>query len=283
MVKNRSKLIFISGMLLSGLLFIQMAMYLLHTMVGGDMKFNVIQLCHTMIRSLGLTWVGYILNAVVAHTFILTIWLIGRQLWHSHHFYKKLFTRRHTMLTTEMNQLYGESGPDAILVIRHSIPMAFVMGLWKPRIIISTEMISMLSASELEAVLHHEWYHKKHNDPLKTFMLSLVASVMWYIPILKWCLRNYRMVREVLADHYAITKLGDPIDLGSALLKLLKGKVAPPMPVSHVSFSDTSINFRIKHILEPQAEIPLKWPFTPAMISIQVLLILCTMFVLMLH
>ncbi|UUZ82422.1 hypothetical protein LJK88_50060 [Paenibacillus sp. P26] len=50
------------------------------------------------------------------------------------------------------------------------------------------------------------------------------------------------------------------------------------MPFPNVSFADTSINYRIRLILNPEAEIPLKLPLTPTMISIQALLFLGAMF-----
>ncbi|MFE5324544.1 M56 family metallopeptidase [Paenibacillus sp. NPDC056579] len=282
MWENRSKLIFISCMLIAGVMFAQMGMYIMHALAGWQIRYNVIQLCHTMIRSLGMLWVGYILNAIVFSTFALSIWIAARQLYLSRRFYRKLMSWRSDSLTHDLNQRYS-GGQYSIAVVQCSKPMAFAMGLIKPQIVLSTGLVDMLDRRELEAVIHHETYHRNHYDPLKTFLMSLCASVMWYIPILKSFHQNYKIVREVLADNYAISKTGDSVHLGSALLKLLKGNSPVQMPFSHVSFSDTSINFRIRQLLDPQTELPLKWPFTPAMISVQVLFALCTMFVLVMN
>ncbi|WP_036745300.1 M56 family metallopeptidase [Paenibacillus sp. UNC451MF] len=283
--ENRSRLIFISGMLLAGLMLVQMGMYIMHTLAGWEIRYNVIQLCHTVMKSLGIQWVGYVLNAIVFYTFFMSVWIAAKQLYLSRMFNNKLLARRHELLTREINQRFAGTSPgeQTIIVIDNAAPLAFAMGFFKPRIVLSTGLKDLLDSNELEAVVHHEMFHRKHGDPLKTFLMSLLASVMWYIPILKSFHHNYKIVREVLADNYAIDKSGSSIHLGSALLKLLKGKAPAPMPVSHVSFSDTSINLRIRQLLEPQADFPLNWPFTPAMISLQVLFVLCSMFVLVMH
>ncbi len=283
--ENRSRLIFISGMLVAGVVLVQMGMYIMHTLAGWEIRYNVLQLCHTMMKSLGIQWVGYILNAIVVYTFAMSIWLAAKQLHLSRMFNKRLLFRRHELLTGEISRRYRRTGSEEqpIIVIEHAAPLAFAVGFFKPKIVLSTGLMDLLDAEELEAVVHHEMFHRKHGDPLKTFLMSLVASVMWYIPILKSFHHNYKIVREVLADNYAIEQTGSSVHLGSALLKLLKGKAPAPMPVSHVSFSDTSINLRIRQLLEPQTDVPLNWPFTPAMISLQVLFALCSMFVLVMH
>ncbi|WP_282940872.1 M56 family metallopeptidase [Paenibacillus sp. RC67] len=281
----RSRLIFISGMLVAGLMLVQMGMYILHLLAGWEIRYNLIQLCHSVMKSLGIQWIGYVLNTVVFYTFSMSIWIAAKQLYLSRLFNKKLLARRHELLTREINQRFRGASVEEqkIIVIENAAPLAFAMGFIKPRIVLSTGLMDLLDSDELEAVVHHEMFHRKHGDPLKTFLMSLLASVMWYIPILKSFHHNYKIVREVLADSYSIEKSGSSIPLGSALLKLLKGKAPAPMPISHVSFSDTSINMRIRQLLEPQADFPLNWPFTPALISLQVLFALCSMFVLVMH
>ncbi|UQZ86340.1 Regulatory protein BlaR1 [Paenibacillus konkukensis] len=282
MWENRSKLIFGSCMLIASLMFFQMGMYTMHVLAGWDVKYNVIQFCHTAIRSLGVTWAGYILNGIVFHTLLLTVWIAAKQLYLSRAFYKRLLFCRHEELTRQICEQHGGGHP-SITVVRSPAPMAFAAGFWKPQIVLSTGLLELLDPSELEAVIHHETFHRKHGDPLKIFLLSLLASVMWYLPILKSFHQNYKIVREILADNYAIDKLGGSADLGGALLKLLKGQTPANLSISHVSFTDTSINFRIRKLLEPQSELPLKWPFTPAMISVQAMLALCSMFIVVMH
>jgi beta-lactamase regulating signal transducer with metallopeptidase domain len=277
MSKNPSKAIFITSTFIAGTILFQMGMYVLYVLLDWDLNFNLIQVCHSVARSLGLSSVEYMLDALVFYTVFLSIWKIGKQLFAANKIYKRLSIYRHEQLTQEINCKYNEGNRD-FTVISYSAPIAFTTGFLNPKVILSTGLLNLLDKNEVEAVIYHELYHKKHRDPLKIFLLSLFASIMWYIPILKWFHQKYKIVREVLADHYAINRQGTSADLGSALLKMLKTGKRANMPFSYVSFADTSINYRIKYILDPQTEIPLKLPFMLTITSIYVFLMLCILF-----
>jgi beta-lactamase regulating signal transducer with metallopeptidase domain len=277
MSKNPSKVIFITCTFIAGTILFQMGMYVLYVLLDWDLKFNLIQVCHSVARSLGLSSVEYMLDALVFYTVFLSIWKIGKQLFVANKIYKRLSVYRHEQLTQEINRKYSEGNQD-FTVIACSAPIAVTMGFLNPKIILSTGLLNLLDKNEVEAVIYHELYHKKHRDPLKIFLLSLFASIMWYIPILKWFHQKYKIVREILADNYAINRQGTSVDLGSALLKMLKTGNRANMPFSYVSFTDTSVNYRIKYILDPQTEIPLKLPFMLTVTSIYVFLMLCILF-----
>jgi beta-lactamase regulating signal transducer with metallopeptidase domain len=282
MWENKSKLIFTSCLIISGLLFFQMAMYVLQVLLGWQTNYNLIQLCHTAIGFLGLFWIGYILNAVVFYTFLYSLWIAAKQIYISISFNRKLARSRNGLLSRSINERFG-SGKEQIWIVQNERPAAMAIGIWNPRIILSTGLLHVLSEDELEAVIHHEMYHMKHADPLKTFILSYFATVMWYVPVLNLLRHNYKIVREVLADTYAIHQMGNSFMLGSALLKLLKGRIPERVPISCVSFADTSVNYRIRKILDPHVEPDLQWPIKPTLVSIHVLLIMCTLFILALH
>ncbi|WCK53265.1 M56 family metallopeptidase [Aneurinibacillus sp. Ricciae_BoGa-3] len=281
MWENRSKVIFISCVFIASMVFIQLGAYALHLLFNWDIKINVILLCKNEMRSLGLYSVGYVLDLLVFYTGFFVIWKTIRQLFLSKKVFKKIIILRDGSLTEELNRNYSKEH-QIITVINHKVPFAFTMGLIQPKVMLSTGLLNLLKKEEVEAVIHHEFYHKKHRDPLKTFLLSLFASVLWFIPILRWLQQRYKMIREVLADDHAINTMGTPVALGSALLKLLKREKSISMPFSFVSFADTAINYRIRKLVDPDTTVPLHPPLTPIVVSINVLLLLCTMLVLVL-
>ncbi|TDF96366.1 M56 family metallopeptidase [Paenibacillus piri] len=277
-----SKFIFIAGVLISGVLILQMGLYALHVIMHWNADYNLIELCHSMLQSFGFSFAGYILQAVVYQTFFLLVFIVVKQAVQTRKFAGKLQACRDEAWTRRLNESYS-TARGSITVIDSPEAVAMAAGVFKPHIVLSTGLLQLLSNCELRAVLHHEWHHAKSSDPAKTFLLTLFASALWYIPILKWFLRNYKIVREVLADDYAMRRMGTPAELGSALFKLLKGGVPARLPMSHVSILDTSINYRIRQIVEPDAKLRLSWPLAPAIISIQVAAALCTMFVIVLY
>ncbi|UUZ82423.1 M56 family metallopeptidase [Paenibacillus sp. P26] len=212
MWENRSKTMFISGLALSGLILFQMSMYAMHMLLGWEIKHNLIQFCSRTAAALGLSSLVYGLDMLVLYTILSLILHTGRQSLLSDRAFRSLEAVKNERLTREFNMKYA-GGLSHIMVVEQERPMAFTMNLLKPRIILSTGLIRLLDNRELEAVIYHEMYHLKHGDPLKTFLMSLCASVMWYIPLLKWLHQKYKIVREVLADHYAMSRQGSAAEL----------------------------------------------------------------------
>lgn len=280
MRKNRSNLLFVTCLAIAGILLLQMAMYVLHVMLGFQLRFNLFEICTMWLESLGFGSLIYPMNGLVFYTLAGGAVLIARQLWLCRSMAGKLASLRHDRLTEELNRRYPEAQDD-LTVIVHREPLAFTMGFVAPRIVLSTGLLELLDEQETEAVIHHERFHKRHRDPLRTYVLSLLSALMWYLPILKWLHRNYKLSRELLADDHAISAMGSSAFIGSALLKLLKrgsGRREHKMALAHVSFADTSVNCRIRRILDPQETVPLEWPITPLMVSLHVLALLTAMF-----
>ncbi|MNP68845.1 hypothetical protein D3C76_1648580 [compost metagenome] len=82
---------------------------------------------------------------------------------------------------------------------------------------------------------------------------------------------------EVQADHYAVTRTGSPVGLGSALLKLARHKPAIPMSLSHVSFADSPINIRIRQLIDPAEKPRMRLPLLSTVISLQVAAVLASL------
>lgn len=280
MWEKRSRILFLSGISIAVVVFFQMAAYLLCRWMGWELQFNFFYLCSMTIRSLGLTQAAFLFDALILYTFVSALWITARQLYLSRRFAGKLKAWLHAEETVRMNRRFRDEQDD-IRIVEHHQPLAFTVGFRRPKIVLSTGLLRLLDEEELAAVIYHETYHKRHADPLKTFLLSLFASVFWYIPVLMHIRTNYKMIREVLADHYAMDRTGSAAGLGSALLKLLKkGQTAAIVDVAHVSFADHSINYRIQRILDPKTEIPFFLPTTSVFISLSVVFLLGQLFLL---
>lgn len=278
MSKRQSSIVLIISLVISGAVFTQMALYVISMLAGWNVKFNLVVACHSWMRAIGLSSLEYALDALVIFTLIFSIWQISSQLIQTTRMKKRIEQYKEKKLTAYMNQDYCNE-KEEIMIISHPTPIAITMGFLCPKIVISTGLIGLLTDEELKAVIAHEMYHQKKRDPLKVFLLSLCATTMGYIPILKWLYKQYRIIQEVLADEFAIKKQETSVHIGSALLKMIKIGMAEKMPYSYVSFADTSINYRIEYILNPlegaQFKIPLKIAFT----SLVIFSLLCIFFI----
>jgi hypothetical protein len=79
----------------------------------------------------------------------------------------------------------------------------------------------------------------------------------------------YKISREILADRYAIERTGSVHGLGGALLKLVKVK-SVNYAFAHASFADTSMNVRIRQLIDPEKEEPFRMPWKAAIVSLHV-------------
>lgn len=278
MSKRQSSLLFFLSLVISGTIFIQMALYVISMLAGWNVKFNIVEVCHSWLKAIGLSSLEYALDALVIYTLLFSIWHIGSQFFYASRLKKHFERYKDNLLTNDMNQTHS-GGKKDFIIISNPVPMAITMGFMKPKIIISTGLINLLTDDELKAVVAHEIYHKDNRDPLKIFLLSLCASTIGYIPILKWFSHQYRIIQEVLADEFAIRKQETSMNLGSALLKMLKVGKQEKMPFAYASFADTSVNYRIEYMLNPLKDVQWRIPLKKAFLSLVVFILLCAFFI----
>ena len=277
MSKRQSSIMLIVSLVISGMIFLQMGLYILSMLAGWNVRFNLVAVCHSWIKAIGLSSLEYVLDALVIYTLLFTIWKIGSQWIRAARMKKRFEQYKEKALTIEMNRDYG--GEKDFIVISHPAPIAITMGFVHPKIVISTGLMNLLDDEELEAVIYHEFYHKENRDPLKIFLIELCSSTIRYIPILKWFNLQYRIVNELLADEFAIVKQETSVNLGSALLKMLKVGKQEKMSFAYASFADTSVNYRIDYILNPLKDVQMKLPLRVVLMSFTVFILICVLFI----
>lgn len=148
-----------------------------------------------------------------------------------------------------------------IRVIQDEQVGAFCFGFVKPKIYISTQMLSIATSNEIEAILRHEKYHLEHNDTLVMLFAVLTQSLFPFFPLLADFIATYRTQREVKADNAAITAMSDGKEhVRSVLSKVLRYDLYPVLAIAP-SFMDTeTLEARIrtltqKTILSPRLSI----------------------------
>lgn len=278
--KQKSMLLIGLSMLIAALVWSQMGMYLTHLFFDVDVSVNFFQFCISLLKEDSLYYflIIYVLNTIIAYTLLMTAIKIVKQYMLSRKFSKKIMSIRNEELTSVLNSNFNRKAQD-IVVINHHQSLAFSVGFRTPNIVLSTGLLEMLDEQELEAVIHHETYHQKNQDPLKTFLLQLVSQVMWYIPLTKWSYENYKIISELAADEYAIHKMGSELGLGSALIKLIKNGFQVHSSPVIVHFANVSVNYRLQQLVDPKITIPVKPDIKSIVISIYVILLLMSMIV----
>ncbi|PYI51864.1 M56 family metallopeptidase [Paenibacillus flagellatus] len=279
----RSRRLFAGSAIVAAFVLAQMGAYVVHMAFGPSVGFNVFEACSGWLHALGLPALAYALDALVLYTFGRCAWEAGRQLLLARKARKRLIRLADTNLTAELRRKFDSDGRDDIVVVADPAPLAFTIGFVSPLIVLSDALVRLLDDDELEAVVHHERFHRISRDPLKTFVLDLIGAVLPYVPILKWSSGQYRIARELLADRYAVQRTGTSEPLASALLKLIRSYRPVGVPFPHASFADTSVNYRMLQLVDPHAAMPPAPPLRPTVVSAHACALLTAAFVCLLH
>ncbi|MFJ7976901.1 M56 family metallopeptidase [Peribacillus sp. JNUCC 23] len=276
--KKRSLFVIGLSLLIAVLIWSQMGMYVAHLLFGVNLHVNVFKFCISLFREHSFYYflVTIILNVLIAYTILITLIKIIGQCMLLKRFKKKIFAQQNLGLTIALNRKFERLHQD-IIVIDRKESLAFTFGFRRPRIVLSSGLIAILDRDELEAVVEHETFHQRNHDTLLIFVLQLISQSLWFIPLTKWSYQNYKIISELLADEYAIQRMGSELGLSSALFKLIKNYFKGNSTPVLVHFSDESVNYRLQQLVEPKKSIPVRLKTTSMIISIYVLLLIMGM------
>jgi beta-lactamase regulating signal transducer with metallopeptidase domain len=260
------------------ILFVQIAMYLINFLFGPLELFNIFNFCVSLFEK-G-TFAHYaillIVNAYIFYTVFIICKKIVQQILLLSSFQNKIQLLINNDKSKQLNQTFNRNNDD-IVVIDYKEPLAFTFGFFKPVIVLSTTLTEMLDSKELEAVIHHETSHQRYYDGVKVFILQIISESIWYIPLTRWSYQNYRIMIELVADEYAINRMGSELGLGSALLKLIKKKqlkVNSNLTPAIVHFADSTVDYRLQQLINPQQSIPVKVQTRSIVISLNVFILI---------
>jgi Zn-dependent protease with chaperone function len=137
--------------------------------------------------------------------------------------------------------------PRRIRVVEGLPNPAFTVGLISPRVYLAGEMATHLAPEQLEAVMAHEGEHVARRDPLRLFLLRLLACTLFWIPAFRRLADDVRDEAEVRADDAAAR--GRPLVLASAILAISSWGASPPTPTSAVGFHrDDLLERRVRRL-----------------------------------
>ncbi|MFC0274701.1 M56 family metallopeptidase [Metabacillus herbersteinensis] len=278
MWKKKSYFVISLSLLIAFIVWSQMGMFLVHILFGVHIKANFFKFCFSLFKENSFYYflVIIFLNVVISYSILFTVFKITEQFLILRKFKQRLLVSRNDELTTLIRKKFKRV-KQGILIVTDAQPLAFTVGYRQPLIVLSSGLIQLLDTDELEAVVEHEYFHQKNYDSLKIFILQLISHAFWFVPLTKWCYKNYKIISELLADEYAIKKMGTELGLSTALLKLIKNRITVNSAPVLVHFSNEAVNYRLQQLVDPQRTIPLRLDTTTAAVSIYVLVMLLGM------
>lgn len=205
--------------------------------------------------------------ALLSHTAFLATLIVGssilwRRLWQTHRFTSQLSVAATNRRATRLEALHNDASLASLSIVTLAtpVPLAFCIGLLRPRIYLSTGMMDTLNNKELKAVLLHEAYHCRRYDPLRTLLADVLAATFFFLPTIVEWRDMFLTSTELAADRYAIELTGRP-PLAGAMYKVLTHpqsiQLSPAMS-SITGFSATSA--RLEQLLD---DTPVQPRFSP--------------------
>lgn len=135
-------------------------------------------------------------------------------------------------------ELNLRANPDLIETPIVQSPCLF--GLFKPRLLLPSNLHSQLTPAELSHVILHELAHLKRRDLFTNLLMSVAHSIHWFNPIVWLISRRMRLERELACDQIVLQSrtTTDPRAYGQTLLKLLQDFTPVPRTPALVGIAE---------------------------------------------
>lgn len=153
------------------------------------------------------------------------------------------------------------------------VPPLTLVGLHKPRVLVSDRALGVLTENEIGIALRHERAHIASRDNLKKLISQFCP-----FPGMRQLEMAWAEAAELAADDAAVSNANDAVDLAAALVKLSRLVPVRSVPICTVGFVTGSIGLRVARLLEwgktreKRSPIP-RWASIPMLVSTAVLVV----------
>jgi Zn-dependent protease with chaperone function len=127
---------------------------------------------------------------------------------------------------------------------RPEAPPLTLVGVRKPKVLVSESTVSLLTHDELQVALQHELAHIRSRDNLKKLVFRFCP-----FPGMSKLESAWSQAAELVADEAAVASLDDAVDLAAALVKLSRLVPVEAAPICTVGFVTGSISARVTRLL----------------------------------
>src|SRR5271165_1405493 len=135
----------------------------------------------------------------------------------------------------------------ASLSAANGAPALMLVGVCRPKVMVSDMANAVLTENELRVAIRHELGHRRSWDNLKKLLINATP-----FPGMSGVERAWREAAELAADDSAVETREDALDLATALIKLSRSanQWTEPELASGLVCDSSAITVRVHHLLE---------------------------------
>ena len=154
----------------------------------------------------------------------------------------------------------ANEGNTTTLSAAEGAPALMLVGIRRPRIMVSDMAMAALSENELRVAVRHELGHGRSCDNLKKLLMNAIP-----FPGMSGIERSWREAAELAADDAAVETRQDALDLANALIKLSRSasRWAEPEVASALVCGSSAVTTRVHRLLDwrRSARLQRTWPW----------------------
>jgi bla regulator protein BlaR1 len=128
-----------------------------------------------------------------------------------------------------------------------------LVGAWRPVVLLPVSLVARLPAEQLELVLLHELAHLRRLDPWFNLLQTVIDTLLFYHPAVRWLSRRVREDRELCCDELVLAAGGDRLGYARALLALAEESLPAP-PAAALAATGGALLERVEHLVEVPPE-----------------------------
>ena len=113
-------------------------------------------------------------------------------------------------------------GKKVKLVVSNLVSSPVTIGYLKPMILLPVAAMNQLTIAQVEAILLHELSHIRRYDYLVNFIVSIIHTLLYFNPFVKFFMNTIEAERETCCDELVLQFGYDKVGYASALLHLEK-------------------------------------------------------------
>lgn len=190
-------------------------------------------------------------------------WIVGVgfaliRLWRQLASLRKLRANARPISPTELN--CDDCSPallatNASLGLSAEITSPILIGLWRPMILLPTDICDWATVEERRAMLRHELAHVERRDHWTNLLPTLLNTVFFFHPMVRYACRQLGLERELACDDRVVTLGVTAETYAESILKVAQRSLAPNVSKRWTpSGAHQLALFSAKHILERRIE-----------------------------